>query len=127
MGVTAIKRIDNESRWEIWVNNSESQGDNRRLPPGTFADSDMWIPWCTRQGEFDAHHITVTGGRTWYAIWQSWKHDGDRVRCSVGDKYYEPGDWIEGESEVNGDRRLVLWDDGVWLSRDFPDTNLPGA
>jgi hypothetical protein len=97
----------------------------------TFIDCGIWIPWCTQSSHFDDHHLRIHRYRfeigDTFAIWQSWKDDGDHVRRSLDGKYYEPGACIEGESGVNGDRRLVVHNGGIFLSREFPATSLPGA
>ncbi len=94
MGVTAIKRIENntEGRMAIW--NRES-GQYAVAPPREAVDCNMWIPWCTSSNDFKRSHYMVigrpgytTGGDNVYYIppkyyWWVWQH-GDFVRCSTG-------------------------------------------
>ena len=94
MGVTAIKRIENntEGRMAIW--NRES-GQYAVATPCEAVDCNMWIPWCTSSNDFKRSHYMVigrpgytTGGDNVYYIppkyyWWVWQH-GDFVRCSTG-------------------------------------------
>jgi hypothetical protein len=137
MGVTAIKRIFNESTSSsVVITNLENPGKagNRvslgsSSTPAGFANCDMWIPWCTSGEDFTHNHyikVEVYGLATrtsppsvivTYRIWQAAHSDGDFVRVSTGPNYVDPGEHIRGISEVNGDRALFIKNGFVELQR----------
>ncbi len=122
MGVTAIKLLENRTSYDLaLVFNRESDqwfGAERDRP----AKVDIWIPWCTKVDDFPKHHLWVFYEaadpgqrpiRSW-TIWQAHRRDGDFVRCSDG-RYWDHGHAIRGFAAVNGDRRLLVYDDYVEL------------
>ncbi|MBO0781114.1 MAG: hypothetical protein J2P37_20030 [Ktedonobacteraceae bacterium] len=78
----------------------------------------MTIPWCDSQSDFNNNHfITVTvttlTGPT-YFVWQTKKSDGDHIRCSTTG-YQSPGAHIAYYSNVEGDRCLIVTENGLAL------------
>jgi hypothetical protein len=122
MGVTAIKKVVNDSGLTAMIRNTENPdkfGNGGDVPPNTSLEVDMWIPWARTSVEFRTHHISVVlkQGETWvrsFAIWQAAHFDGDFVRVAEGIPddfelvYAEPGTRIAGDSSVDKDRSLVV-------------------
>jgi hypothetical protein len=109
MGVTAIKRIINESSSNSVVINLEN-GNRVAVGAGSSMPCDIWIPWCASGEDFQHNHLIRVEGtniRT-HRIWQAQHSDGDYVRATTGDNYVRPGTRINGHSKVNGDRVLVI-------------------
>ena len=135
MGVTAIKRIENRSSLYVVMWNMEKSDEVAELRAQSYDDVDVWIPWCTRSRDFPNHHILLRYALRdhWEphyerAIWQAAHKDGDYVRTSTPPEFQTPGERVGGVARVNGDRRLVLSDDGgVSLHRDFPSPEIPGT
>lgn len=138
MGVTAIKKIVNESSSPtVVITNLENPGKpGNRVSLGSRTshegskECDMWIPWCTSGEDFRSNHyikVEVYGRATRnnppqvvakYHIWQASHHGyGDYVRVATGPNYVIPGDRIRGYSEVNNDRVLIIKDGYVELQR----------
>ena len=120
MGVTTIKRLENRSRSTVTLLNVENRnapGSGRAVAPGERVDKDMdnWIPWAG-SGDFATKHLEVQfNGVTRFWIWQALNADGDHVRFSVDGRWHDRGEPVDGISAVDGDRTLVVFDDGVQL------------
>lgn len=109
MGVTAIKRIINESSSDSVVINLEN-GNRVAIGPGGSMPCDIWIPWCASVEDFQHNHfIRIEGANLQtHRIWQARHSDGDFVRATTGSNYAIPGFRINGHSKVDGDRVLVI-------------------
>ena len=87
------------------------------MAPGERVDKDMdnRIPWAG-SGDFVAKHLEVQfNGVTRFWIWQALNADGDHVRFSIDGRWHDRGEPVDGISAVDGDRTLVVFDDGVQL------------
>jgi hypothetical protein len=133
MGVTAIRRIRNESRSRFEIQTLES-GRPITIYQTASSPVDIWIPWATTEDQWDGHRIMAAAYRRYtdgtrvywrrYAIWQGIQDDRvDRVRCTYGEptvvngalvreapfpQYANPGPVIPGVSRVNGGRVLYV-------------------
>lgn len=109
MGVTAIKRIINESSSDSVVINFEN-GNRVEVGAGSSMPCDIWIPWCASVGDFQHNHFIKIEGTNLqtHRIWQARHSDGDFVRATMGPNYVSPGTPINGHSKVDGDRVLVI-------------------
>src|SRR4051812_593043 len=103
MGVTAIKRIRNESKCRFGIMSTEGRNAfswTYISPPSSRSISslsvDIWIPWATTEEEWENHRLWAlaygkradgTSARVRsYAIWQGVQVDRlDRVRCTYGE------------------------------------------
>lgn len=105
MGVTAIKTFVNETNELIEVTKRENKNDSVTLLPNSSAKQDMWIPWVETQAEFDKKVIEIryTASNKTVYVWQN----GDKVRYS-NSGFENPGKAIPGDSQVNGDRILLI-------------------
>ena len=113
MGVTAIKSLANFTKGEVLIRDLEN-GSSRVIGARTARGFDYWIPWCRSQNEFGVHHIEIEvpkGQRKFY-IWQSADQDGDYVRFSTDGQYHASGTRVPGVSTVNGNRLIVIREDG---------------
>jgi hypothetical protein len=125
MGITAIKKIVNQSTDVVTVDDHENPDVSVSANPRTTTDCNMWIPWCTSPGDFDGnHYIKVSGTDPSTAVTPKWiwQHyvwrDGDFVRYSTDGCYHAPGDRMPGDPSVNGDRTLTIdADGGISLSK----------
>jgi hypothetical protein len=141
MGVTAIKRIRNESQCRFGISSTEGweAGAYTYFGPRSSRSVDIWIPWATTEDEWENHRLRALAygkradGTTVllrsYAIWQGVQVDRvDRVRCTYAEAtraadgsvryaasdtapYANPGAFIPGVSRVNGDRVLYVHPD----------------
>ena len=113
MAVTNIRSIENRASAGIAVNNVENRSTN---PPndvivegGTFQSS-MWIPWCSSEKDYPAHHIEIrlqsapVNSIPALSIWQ----DGDYVRWSTNGAYHPNANLVPGNSTVGGDRSVSV-------------------
>jgi hypothetical protein len=85
VAITAIQRVINERNGTIVFRNMESSGNDRIIAPGDTVDvGGAWVPWCTNNGEFPAHHIQIEdcSGTKLFYVWQRNANDGDFVRVS---------------------------------------------
>ncbi len=120
MGVTAIKRIENRSSATLKLINKENPNasvEHAPMGPGSVRDVDIWIPWAGNSWDFPGKHLEIRLNdqpRHW--IWQAWKGDGDFVRYSVDGAWHDPGTRVNGVSDVNGDRTLLVHDDSFSLA-----------
>jgi hypothetical protein len=116
MGVTAIKRIINESSSNSVVINLEN-GNRVAVGAGGSMACDIWIPWCASVGDFQHNHFIRVEGTSLptHRIWQAHHSDGDFVRATTGPNYVIPGTHINGHSKVNGDRVLVIRSSAIEL------------
>lgn len=132
VGVTAIKvLVNNTDKW-IYVQNHESPNQHfsfEVMPPKNLLSPyneygvNIWVPWCTSQGDFDNGHFLEIG--SWdannepltkkYVIWQHdrwggwWGGDGDHIRFSRDGRWHNiNGNWVPGANYVNGDRLLRI-------------------
>ena len=141
MGVTSIRKVINNSTDTVRIDDHENSNASVVVGPRQTIDQDVcniWIPWCTSEGEFNGGHFLVLTGtspdtavRPWW-IWQQWQPwwtggDGsDRVRCSRDGRFHNVKfNWVPGDSRVNGDREVVINEDGsirfVWPNAPFVD------
>lgn len=108
----AIRIVMNLTDHPINFINSESSRDNRRIPSFGVADvGGAWVPWCTREAEFIAHHFEIVNADTGAVLWYIWQQDirnadGDQIRCSSKGFLDNPS--ITGDSGTAGDRHLVV-------------------
>lgn len=123
MGVTAIKRLDNRSGSTVTlvnVENPRAPGSGQAVPPGGRLAMDNWIPWAG-SGDFASKHLQVRyDGATRFWIWQALNADGDHVRFSVDGRWYDRGEPVDGISAPDGNRTLIVFDQGVQLV-DLPE------
>jgi hypothetical protein len=125
MGVTAIKQVINRSRFTINLSNTENPDKFRNggtVNPNSSLVVDMWIPWATTSIEFLRHHITIqvsegTRLARVFKIHQRAGVDGDFVRVAEIplDDAARSGfanTHINGDADVNGDRCLIVGQDG---------------
>lgn len=87
MPVTAIMTVTNASSDPILFVNTEHSGNNREIPSGSTVNvANCWVPWCSDDDTFPAHHIQIQNETTdtimWY-VWQDHGGDGDHVRASA--------------------------------------------
>ncbi len=141
MGVTQITRVVNNSDGWVYIQNHESPNQPQPgcfevLPPKDLLSSNnevavsISVPWCTSQGDFDAHKYIEIGTWVWqydqegvwwrkpftkYVLWQHhrwggwWGGDGDRIRFSRDGQWHNVnGNWVPGASNVDGRRRLRI-------------------
>jgi hypothetical protein len=127
MGVTAIRRIENRSTIPFSIWNMESRWQYVEVPPGTYLETEIWIPWCTSAWGFPGQHLRLNRGGFEWAMWQADRRDGDHVRISKPPQYWNSGHLMDGVSVPNGDRRLVVSGQDIKLYTDFPELDLPGA
>lgn len=134
-------------RVTILVENKENPGKvGNRVPLGFsysasgFADCDIWIPWCATEDDFlNGHFIEVSvygppvllqPPDIWgngpllatYRVWQAAHADGDFVRFSAGlngvvPSYVVPGQTLDGDATVGGDRALKITQSGIQIGR----------
>jgi hypothetical protein len=109
MGVTAIKRIVNQTGDTVHLTNHENPGTNKTIDPRATVACDVWIPWCTSQADFDHnHYLTVAAGSRTTWMWQSSEASGDRVRVSPVGMFQANQTPIDGDASVNGNRTLYI-------------------
>jgi hypothetical protein len=94
----------------------------------------MWIPWCNkedcaRKNLFPQHHIALwdqpdTRKTPISCLWEDFAKDKSQVRCSTNGQWAHPGDLVSGDSDVGGDRSLVVGHtaDGRYLLTILPYT-----
>lgn len=114
MGVTAIKRLVNETNRTIRMQCLENRGwdsNNAYALPGKSDTCNMWIPWCIGSDQWWKHHIwlawTLAPGTPQYKFFYIWQN-GDFVRSTTDHRWKSADHRIPGESGVNGDRILVV-------------------
>ena len=127
MGVTAIKRVINQSPLVGQIINLENPGkcgNSGNIAAHSTLEVDMWIPWCSDAENLGQDSITVRVGlgrlqRSW-SIYQRADHDGDFVRLmdisepgNLGD--FHSGRRIGGLARVDGDRDMIIDLDGEVL------------
>ena len=114
MGVTAIKRIVNQSFASATLLNLEnrtSPGHGVLIRPGESVAVDIWVPWAPRAEDFPQRHLQLqVNGQTRFWIWQAANADGDFVRFSVDGTWHDQGERVYGLAGVDGDRMLVVLD-----------------
>jgi hypothetical protein len=120
MGVTAIRKVRNNSNSIASIVNNETPDDTKGGKGDVQANSEkdlyMWIPWCTDSGGFAKHHIQIDmGDGRHFSIWQANLGGSDHVRLSTDNSWHNPGDLVPGSSQVDGDRTLVIDDQGISL------------
>jgi hypothetical protein len=105
MGVTAIKSVKNQASSDVRLRNYEHPSDGVTVPAFGSSDVNMWIPWCTNDADFGAHHVEIAiGDHRIYYIWQ----EGDFVRYSADGYYHHDAQHVPGASGVNGDRLVTI-------------------
>jgi hypothetical protein len=119
LGVTSIKSLDNRSSSTVTLVNVENpgaKGSGRAVAARErLDDMDNPIPWAG-SGDFASKHLQVRyDGATRFWIWQALNADGDHVRFSVDGRWRDRGEPVDGISAPDGDRTLVVFDDGVQL------------
>ncbi len=105
MGVTAVKTIINRTNDLIEIYKREDPNDSVTILPNSSAQEDIWIPWVVNMDDFNKKTIEikyVDSNKIFY-IWQN----GDKVRYSK-DGWENPGKAIPGDSQVDGDRTLII-------------------
>lgn len=118
MSITSIQNVTNGRSKSIMFINTETSGNNRTIDPRrTVGVGNCWIPWCTNERDFPAHHLEVievdSGAVLWY-IWQQRAFDGDFIRISTdGFKTPEPAHVIDGSADVGHSYNLYVDDAGV--------------
>ena len=116
MGVTTLKRVQNRSRHNVAVLNLENPGATGHgvvIAPGASLKVDMNVPWSATRNGFAAKHLRVrVAGSPRYWIWQAQNRDGDHVRFSTDGAWRDCGRPVDGISEPDGERTLVVLDDG---------------
>lgn len=121
MPVTAIKRIQNRSRFSVTLQSIDAPSAPSSTPfidPGADFDLEIWIPWAPASADFPQHRLTVIFGTRPFSfvIWQAFiPGDGDFVRHASDGSWHNPGLKIGGLAEVGGDRYLVVSDDKIAL------------
>lgn len=122
---------------------------DRNAGADSYACCNMWVPWCTSQGDFDGgrvisieRHVPLDRpddeGEVLGWIWQGNQADGDLVRHSRSG-YEQPGRPIPGAARVSGDRdcgltvkadySVVLWEvdrsvEIPWLPWELADEHM---
>ena len=83
---------------------------------GRGHDVDLWVPWAGK-GDFGSKHLAAEGRRNdpGFWLWQANNADGDHVRFSTDGRWYDRGERVDGISAVDGNRTLVVFDDGFQL------------
>jgi hypothetical protein len=118
MGVTAIKKIVNNTDRHVFIQcleNPGKGGNSASVRPGQSATCNMWIPWCIGSDQWKHHHIWLSWmiyingvpaslSTKFYWIWQN----GDFVRASTDGKWKSAYAQIPGECGVNGDRIVIV-------------------
>jgi len=106
MGITSITSIINKSDETVHiVKREDPRGDNVTLAPYDNSSEVIWIPWVENQQDFENKTIEITyssNNRKTF-LWQT----GDKIRYSKN-SYKYPGDAVEGSSEVDGLKKLVI-------------------
>ena len=123
MGVTTVTRVENRTRNRIAVLDLEKQGTGHGvlIGPGNSLAVSMNVPWATTRRNFATRHLRVRiGGQPRYWIWQANMRDGDHVRFSIDGAWHELGERIDGISEPDGSRTLVVMENGIQLVQ-IPD------
>jgi hypothetical protein len=112
MPVTSIQNVVNTRNSSTLFINTESSGNNREIASESLENvGNCWIPWCTRESDFPAHHIEIIDTSSeivLFYIWQRAAADGDFVRASTTG-FEDPGPPISGDSRVG--RSYDLWVD----------------
>lgn len=120
MGITAIKRVVNNSRFTVEIANLENPNKFRNggtVNPNSSLAVDIWIPWAATMAEFRNHHIIVEAKQGTrlvrrFEIHQRADVDGDFVR--MADVRLDGSDsgfvrtHIGGLANVDGDRRMII-------------------
>jgi hypothetical protein len=123
MPVTAIRHVINETNKLVNIENRETTRDTagNRGTVGVKAEKqlELWIPWCTREADFEHHHLDVfvEGKDQPYSIWQAELGGADRVRVSPDGSWQSPGGEIGGLAGVGGNRTLRIQEDGLLLEQ----------
>lgn len=128
MPVTSIQDVINAANRSILFINTEFSGNNAEILNGQDVNvNNCWIPWCTRNSDFAAHHIQVqdeTGNVLWF-IWQN----GPLVRASrTGFDPDAPA--INGDADVGQSLTLAVNNVSIRTYRPgavppFIDSDLP--
>ena len=141
MGVTSIRTVINNSTDTVRIDDHENSSASVIVGPRQTIGPDLCnipIPWCTSTTDFaNGHFLVITGTSPdtavlpWW-IWQQWEpwwtggDNSDRVRFSRDGKFHDvKWNWVPGDSRVNGDREVVINEDGtitfVWPDAPFAD------
>jgi hypothetical protein len=116
--ITSIRQINNLAAFEVLVWKREND-QSVRLRPNEGIGTDMWIPWCSSQSDFDQNHciliqkpevvainpdgtITRTPAVTFFTLWQK----DNKVCVSLDGQWHSDCDGTPGTSTTGGDRRL---------------------
>lgn len=113
--LTGIKQIRNNSQLTAQVEHNQSNT-LVNVGAGQAVAYDDRVPWATNEAEFNARHIAVrlivpNGEDIVHAVWQRTVGGDDRVRSSRNAEvalWADPGDPINGESGVRGNRALYI-------------------
>lgn len=105
MGVTAIKTIINKTNELVEISKREDPNDSVSVLPNSSMQEDIWLPWVVNEEDFNkkAMEIRYTDSNKVFYVWQH----GDKVRYSKTG-WEDPGKAIPGDSQVDGDRTLIL-------------------
>lgn len=113
MSITAIKSIVNKTSGSIGIVKRENKDqDNISLRPNDVSNEEIWIPWVANQQEFNDKVIEITffSSNNKIFIWET----GGKVKWSMTG-FESPGRAINGNSNSDGDRRLIIEENMVVL------------
>jgi hypothetical protein len=110
MAVTAIKLITNRNLTQIYiVMNRENPWDTGgpsglKIALGTDLRCNTWIPWCDSQKDWALFHSIriFTGRNDIFPIFNIWQQ-GNYIRYSKDDQFYDSGDIVPGNSSIGRD------------------------
>ena len=118
-GVTRIVRWRSESAHDYVIKQYQTNQNfilhAGEMLEGHGATYEFDIPWCSRPHDVSLGHfiqlyaVNVPSVPIWY-IWQNDQGNDDKVRA--GEKLSFPAARINGYSDVNGDRHLIIKADG---------------
>ena len=108
MGVTSIKTILNRTQYPMEFRKRENVSDTISLDPGEAQATEIWVPWCDNQSDFDQKAIEVKfinyDGALY--IWQS----KGKIRYSF-DGWNDNGSAVFGTAHEDGDRAITIRED----------------
>ena len=83
-------------------------------PPGKSTILDWNIPWATSDWDFGLRNIIleIPTGTEKYWIYQGADRDGDFVRYLTNKTFIQMGPVVPGVHDVNGDRVIMVNEDG---------------
>ncbi len=105
MGITAIKTIINKTSELVEISKREDSNDSVSVLPNSSIQEEIWLPWVVNEDDFNKKvlEIKYTDSNKVIYVWQN----GDKVRYSKAG-WESPGKAIPGDSQVDGDRTLII-------------------